>query len=96
MASKLPSSTAGVDMNSLGQSFHTPPLDWREAMRAATARLNEGWELPETRCHSAVEEELAAFLCAYGMLGDEVDRMHAGGPPVGEPPLHERNRIRRE
>jgi hypothetical protein len=43
-----------------------------------------------------VEEELAAFLCAYGMLGDEVDRLHAGGPPVGEPPLPERNRIRRE
>lgn len=50
-------------------------------MRAATARVNEGWELPETRCHPAVEEELAALLCAYGVLGDEVDRMHGGGPP---------------
>ena len=42
MVSKLPSSTAGVDLNSYSQSFHTPPLDWREAVRAATARLHEG------------------------------------------------------
>jgi hypothetical protein len=27
---------------------------------------------------AAVEEELAALLCAYGVLSDEVERMDAG------------------
>jgi hypothetical protein len=39
---------------------------WDQAVCTATARLNEGWILPETRCHPAAAEELAVFLCAYG------------------------------
>ena len=38
---------------------------WEQAVCSATARLNEGWVLEETKCHSAVAEELAAFMCAY-------------------------------
>ena len=44
----------------------TPSPEWDQAVSAAAARLNEGWVLPETECHPAVAEELAAFLCAYG------------------------------
>ena len=43
-----------------------PSHGWDLAVCSAAARLNEGWILPETRCHPAVAEELAAFLCAYG------------------------------
>jgi hypothetical protein len=39
--------------------------EWDRALRSATARLNEGWVLPETECHPAMAEELAALLCAY-------------------------------
>lgn len=38
---------------------------WDQLVCSAATRLNEGWVLPETRCHPAVAEELAAFLCAY-------------------------------
>jgi hypothetical protein len=68
----------GMDMNSLNHSLQALRLDWGQAVRATTARLDEGWELPETKCDPAVEEELAALLCAYGVLGDEVGRMDAG------------------
>jgi hypothetical protein len=47
------------------------PLGWDQAVVTAAAVLNDTWTLPETRCHSAgagVEEELAAFLCAFGAL----------------------------
>jgi len=40
--------------------------EWEQAVCSATARVNEGWILPETKCNSAAGEELAAFLCAYG------------------------------
>jgi len=43
----------------------TPGLD--QAVCSAEARLNEGWILPETKCHPAIAAELAAFLCAYGV-----------------------------
>lgn len=43
----------------------TPSPEWDQAVCTAAARLNEGWILPETRCHPAVVEELAATLCAY-------------------------------
>jgi hypothetical protein len=42
-----------------------PSAEWDQAVCSAEARLNEGWVLPETKCHPAVAEELAAFLCAY-------------------------------
>jgi len=69
---------AGMDMNGLNHSLRAPRLDWGQAVRAATARLDEGWELPETKCDPAVEEEFAALLCAYGVLGDEVGRIDPG------------------
>ena len=39
--------------------------EWDQAVWSATARLNAGWIMPETRCDPALAEELAAFLCAY-------------------------------
>jgi hypothetical protein len=48
-------------------SRQAPAGEWDQAVHAAAVRLNEGWVLPETRCHPAVAEELAAFLCAYGV-----------------------------
>jgi hypothetical protein len=69
---------AEMDMDCLNHSLQAPRLDWGQAVRAATARLDEGWELPETKCDPAVEEELAAFLCAYGVLGEEVERIDSG------------------
>ena len=87
MSDRSPTQIPAVDTTDLDYSFGSPPLDWRQAVRAATARLNEGWELPETRCHSAAEEELAVFLCAYNVLVKEVDRMQAGVTATSMPPL---------
>ena len=78
MANELSAREAGMDMNSLNHSFQAPNLDWGQAVRAATARRDQGWELAETKCDPAVEEELAALLCAYGVLGEEVDRLDPG------------------
>jgi hypothetical protein len=56
-----------VELTLKAKSQVAPPSPgWDEAVSSATARLNEGWVLPETECHPAVAEELAAFLCAYG------------------------------
>ncbi len=44
---------------------------WDEVVCAAATRLNDSWVLPNTRCHAAgagLEEELAAFMCAFGVL----------------------------
>ncbi len=61
------------------KSPHEPrPLDWKEAVHAAEARLNEVRIAPGTGDHPVVASaavELAAELCAYGMLADEVDHM---------------------
>jgi len=64
-----------------------PPLDLSCATDIATARLNEGWLLPETGVHPAVAglaAELAAFLCAYGLLAEEArrGRARAGLQPI--------------
>jgi hypothetical protein len=80
LAISQPAQDTGLDINYLEMSGEVSPLDWAQAVRAATARLHDGWESPETDCHLAMaelEEELAAFLCAYGVIGDEVDRLHA-------------------
>ncbi len=45
--------------------------DWQQAVSAASGRVNEKWILSLTGSHPAVAgmgEELAAFMCAYGML----------------------------
>lgn len=62
--------------------LESPPLepDWDDAVRAAAARLKESWLLPETQHHPAVAApavELGAFLCAYGLLAEEVRRSQA-------------------
>jgi hypothetical protein len=67
-----------------------PPLDWQQALRAAASRLNEKWLLPATRDHPAVADmavQLAALVCAYGKLSEEVDRMQArpDGPSQPSP-----------
>jgi len=80
LASSSPAQDNGLDINCLEMSGDASPLDWKQAVLAATARLQDGWQLPETNCHLAMaplEEELAAFLCAYGVIENEVDRLHA-------------------
>lgn len=57
-----------------------PLLDWDQAVRVATARLSEKFVMHDGKDSPAVAEmaqELAAFLCAYGKLAEEVDRMGA-------------------
>ncbi len=57
-----------------------PLLDWTQAVRAATARLKEklhivdDGNIPELR---EMAEDLAVFICAYGRLAEEVERMEA-------------------
>lgn len=55
------------------------PLDWSQAVAAAAARLEENWGPPDLTGHmlaSGLADELAATLCAYGMVAAEVDHMH--------------------
>jgi hypothetical protein len=63
-------------------------------MYAAEARLNEVRIEPGTGDHPLVAGaavELAAELCAYGMLADEVDHMRARAPhgPADKQPTRE-------
>jgi hypothetical protein len=54
------------------------PLNGAQAVDAAEARLNESWVFPDTTGHmvaSGLAQELAATLCAYGMVGGEVAQM---------------------
>jgi hypothetical protein len=56
------------------------PLDWRLAVRAAAARLNETWGLADATAQPEMmdlAQQLAALLCAYGELPEEVERMEA-------------------
>lgn len=69
--------TSEPESGCLNHSLETRPVDWDQAMCAAAARLNEGWLLPETGNHPAVAElvwELAALMCAYGLVAEEVGR----------------------
>jgi len=55
------------------------PLDWGHVVDAAAARLEESWVRPDNTGHmlaSGLAEELAATLCAYGMVAEEVIHMH--------------------
>jgi hypothetical protein len=58
------------------------PLDWSEAVRAADARLAEQQIEPGSPARPAEgeAEELAALICAYGLLAGEVDHMRARIP----------------
>lgn len=64
-----------------------PLLDWSQAVRAATARLKEklgivgGGDIPQLR---EMAEELAVFICAYGRLAEEVERMEAREENAGK------------
>jgi hypothetical protein len=52
---------------------------------AAAARLDESWVQPDNTGHmlaSGLAEELAATLCAYGMVAAEVDHMHDHEGPL--------------
>ena len=72
----------GGDPSRSRHSLESRTVDWGQAVCAAAGRLNEAWALPQTTCHPAgagVEEELAALLCAYGVLTTEVDRMRDRG-----------------
>ncbi len=55
-----------------------PPMDWRHAVDAAAARLNESWVRPDTTgfmVASGLAGELAATLSAYGMTAAEAAHM---------------------
>jgi hypothetical protein len=55
------------------------PLDWNQAVDAAAARLEESWVRPDETGRmlaSGLAGELAATLCAFGMMVDEFDHMH--------------------
>jgi hypothetical protein len=83
-------------MNSNVTHFdHSPgsePLDWDQAVRVAATRLNEQHVVPDTMGHKLLGDEterlgdeaegLAALLCAYGKLAEEVACRH---PPADEP-----------
>ena len=92
-----PGSLAEAPERDVGQVNppHQPrPLDWKEAICAAEARLNEVRIEPGTGDHPLVAGaavELAAELCAYGMLADEVDYMRARADerPAGKQPTRE-------
>ncbi len=64
-----------------------PLLDWAQAVRVATARLKEkldmldGGNIPEM---AEMAEELAVFICAYGKLAEEVDRLEAREKTAGK------------
>jgi hypothetical protein len=70
---------------------HDPrPLDWGHVVDAAAARLEESWVRPDSTGHmlaSGLAEELAATLCAYGMVAAEVDHMrdHEDAHLTGQP-----------
>ncbi len=60
-------------------SAGSPSLDWGHAVEAAAARLEESWTRSGATGHTMVyglAEELAATLCAYGMMGAEIEHMH--------------------
>jgi hypothetical protein len=67
----------------------TSPLDWNQALQVAAARLGEQYILADTAKHPLLADQvqwLAALLCAYGKLAEEVDRMQARAaePPVSK------------
>jgi len=81
---KLIGHNSGPDID--GLDGPNEALDWNAAVRVATARLNEGWLMPRRKYHPVTAElieELAAFLCAYGLLAEEVRRpARVDIPPV--------------
>ena len=66
------------------------PLDWNQALQVAAARLGEQYILPGTAKHPLLADQvewLAALLCAYRKLAEEVDRIQVqaeGELPVSQ------------
>jgi hypothetical protein len=63
------------------------PLDWDMVVRAAAARLNDTFGVPDPMDDPLVvglAQALAPLLCAYGRAAQEVDRMEA---TATEPPF---------
>jgi len=78
-AARLPAPVPDVGPGLVAQPHDPPPLDWGQAVDAAAARLDESWVRPDATGHmlaSGLADELAATLCAYGMVAAEVDHMH--------------------
>jgi hypothetical protein len=77
---------AGLDICFLENSNEASPVDLDHAIRAAAIRLHEGSpELSRNLAMADLEGELATFLCAFGIIDDEVDRMHAFKSPTCTP-----------
>jgi len=65
--------------DSVSRPHDARPLDWGHVVDAAAARLEESWVRPDSTGHmlaSGLADELAATLCAYGMVASEIDHMH--------------------
>jgi len=77
------SRVAGIDTGTTVEPVRPrdpAPLDWGQAVDAAAARLEESWVRPDVTGYmlaSGLAGELAATLCAYGMMTAEVAHMHA-------------------
>ncbi len=80
VATRLLARTALPAVALLKNTPERPRLDWAQAVRIATARLREKMVAPEGDLGPAIKgmaEELAVFLCAYGKLPEEFDRLEA-------------------
>jgi hypothetical protein len=56
--------------------------DWKMAVRAAAARLSEHLGSCDDPVAAALANDLAALLCAYGLVDEELARMKARDPAV--------------
>lgn len=68
------------ELGRLKNSPEQPLPDWAEAVRVAAARLREKFGIDgddSDPALTAMAQELAVFLCAYGKLAEEVDRLAA-------------------
>lgn len=86
-AEQLPARVIASEPDRLRNSPERPPLDWDQAMRVAKARLKEKLDVLEGDNNPAIAEmaeELAVFICAYGKLPEEVDRMEAREKTAGK------------
>ena len=80
-----------ADNDCLHLSLGARPMDWDDAMSAAGALVDELRPSAENQDEPVVTglvEELAAFLCAYGLLPHEVS--HEQVRPGQRPELQER------
>lgn len=59
----------------IGAPVNIGPADWAMAVRAAAARLGEHFGSPDHPAVAALATDLAALLCAYGLVEEEIQRM---------------------